>query len=175
MSTEEENAAAQVALAEARALEQRTAEDAAQKARLAEEAIARAKADLPAVNDLAALARKAAEDVAAVRAELSSQKQKESDAALIRHVRDVMRYEGSLEDEDLLAALRRRGADPSTKEGVEKLEAFREKHMRDFRARTISPEKMAGDLASSLAANEKIKNNPFFSIERGMKSLGRKS
>lgn len=175
MSTEEESAAARAALEEARALEQRTADDALQKARLAEEAIARAKADLPAVNDLAALARKAAEDVAAVRAELSSRQQKEADAALIRHVRDVMHYEGTLDDEDLIAALRRRGADPSTKDGLEKLEAFREKHLRDFRVRTISHEKMAGDLAAGLAANEKIKNNPFFSIERGMKSLGRKA
>ena len=175
MATEEEIAAANAAAAAAQAESQRASEDAAQKARLAEEAIARAKADLPAVNDLAALARKAAEDVAAVRAELSSRQQKEADAALIRHVRDVMHYEGTLDDEDLIAALRRRGADPSTKDGLEKLEAFREKHMRDFRVRTISPEKMAGDLAAGLAANEKIKNNPFFSIERGMKSLGRKA
>lgn len=175
MATEEEIAAAQAAAAEAQANAQRAADEAAQKAKAAEEAIARAKAELPAVNDLAALARKAAEDVAAVRAELSTQKQREADAALLRHVRDVMHYEGSLEDEDLLAALRRRGADPSTAEGREKLELFREKHHRDFRARTISPEKMAGDLATSLAANEKIKNNPFFSIERGMRSLGRKS
>lgn len=175
MATEEEIAAARAEAEAAQLAANKAAEEAAAKVKAAEEALARVKSEAPAVNDIAAVARKAAEDIAALRAEQNDRSQREKDAALIKHVRDVMHYEGTLDNEDLLSALRRIGADPSSKDGVEKLEAFREKHLRDFKARTVSHDRMATDLKTALEGNEKIKSNPFFSIERGMKSLGRKA
>lgn len=175
MSTEAEIAAAKAEAEAAQLVANKAAEDAAAKVKAAEDALARVKAEVPAANDIAAGVRKAHEDIAAIRQAQEERAQREHNASLIKHVRGVMHYEGTLDDEDLLAALKRAGADPSTKDGVEKLEAFREKHMRDFRARVVSHDKMTTDLKTALEGNEKIKTSPFFSIERGMKSLGRKT
>lgn len=175
MATEEEIAAAKAEAEAAQVVANKAAEEAAAKVKAAEDALARVKAEAPAVGDIAALARKATEDIAAIRADQDQRTQRERDAALLRHVKQQMHYEGTLDDEDLLSMLRRAGADPSTKEGAEKLEAFREKHLRDFRARVVSHEAMAQSTRAALEADAKIKSNPFFSIERGMKSLGRKA
>lgn len=159
-------------VAAARAEEIRTADEAERKVAEAAAALERVKAEAPAVNDLTAAVRAAQERLDALDAQFQSRTQREVNEALVRHVRSTMGYVGSLDDSELLAILPK-GVDPASKEGAERLEAFREKHMRDFRARAISPERLAADARTRLEQNEKIKNNPFFNIERAMRSLGR--
>lgn len=173
MATEEEIAAARAAADEAQEAATKAAEEAAAKVREADALFAKIKAEAPAIADIAAAVAKTRDEVEAIRAEHVTRSQRESQASLLRHVRDVMQYTGTLDDEELIKVLP--AVDPSTKDGAEKLERFREKHMREFRARTISPTQMVTDLRSTLAQNDKIKSSPFFSIEAGLKSLGRKS
>lgn len=168
MATGEEVAAAHAEADAQEAIVASKVEEAAAKIKVMEESLERAK---PRADDIDALKRKLEQ----VEQNIAAREQGERDAALIKHVRESMHYEGTLDDADLLAAIRRAGGDLATKEGRDKIEAFRDKHARDFRVRGISHEQMSADLATTLSQNPKLKNNPFFSIERAMRSLGRKS
>lgn len=168
MATEEEVAAANAEADAQEAFAASKAEEAAAKIKVMEDSLERAK---PRADDIDALKRKLEQ----VEQNIAAREQGERDAALVKHVRESMHYEGTLDNVDLLASLRRAGADLATPEGRAKLEAFRDKHARDFRVRGISHEQMSADLATTLSQNHKLKNNPFFSIERAMRSIGRKS
>lgn len=134
----------------------------------AEERLNRAKAELA----VTALVRRAQDDLAERRAAEATRLGREADDQLLAHVRGRMAYAGTLTDTELLAILPR--VDPSTREGAERLEAFRERHFGSFRPRGIALDAMTASNESSFARNPKLVNNPFFNARAGLKSLGKR-